>query len=80
MDYRKDVERSVLVTVDGAPVRMEEAVIYAATRSDALAVDKSHLIRGSMLYVIRTAALYVLDADGGTWCSADGGTTLEEDT
>lgn len=77
--YRKDVEKTVTVTVNGRRVRMEDAAIYAATRADALQVDTATLIGGSLLYIIREGKLYMLDRDGGNWYSVADGKTLEED-
>jgi hypothetical protein len=79
MSIRKDTHRSVRVTKEGRQLYMEDAALFATTRTEALGIDTSGLVQGSVLVIIREGKVYLLDRDGGTWCRSDSGTTLEED-
>lgn len=79
MSIRKDTHRVVRVTRAGHQAYMEDAALFATTREEALGIDTSGLVQGSVLVIIREGKMYLLDSDGGTWCRSDSGRTLEED-
>ena len=79
MSIRKDTHRVVRVTQESRQAYMEDAALFVTTREEALGIDTSGLVQGSVLVIIREGKMYLLDGDGGTWCRSDSGRTLEED-
>ena len=75
----KKTSRSVFVSGDGTQTRMEDAVIYATTRSEAKALPTANLLQGSVLFIIREAKMYMLDTDGGVWYNTATGVSLGEE-
>lgn len=64
---------------NGERILMEDGLILATDRAEAMTVPTDRLVQGCMLFVIRTGQLYVLDTDGGTWYNASNGTAISED-
>lgn len=75
MRIRKEISKTVRVEENGRRT-MNEVTVYATTAEDALTIDTSDLLIGSMLIVIRTSEIYMLDADGGEWRSVQDGKPL----
>ncbi len=74
------IETNGDIQIHNGATRMEDVTVYATTRTDAQAVDTSHFIMGSLLYVIQDGRVYMLDDDGsaGTWRAVADGTSLAE--
>lgn len=58
--------------------QMEDVTVYATTRAEALSLDRSRYMIGSVLYVVSEGTVYMLDADGneGVWRSMKDGSVL----
>lgn len=64
---------------NGERILMEDGLILATDRAEAMTVPTDRLVQGCMLFVIRTGRLYVLDADGGAWYNVSTGAAITED-
>lgn len=76
MSIRVEQNDHILVSNGTRPMR--DVTVFATTAAEAVGVDRSSFLMGSMLYVIREGLAYMLDSDGtaGEWRSVEDGSPL----
>ncbi len=59
---------------------MEDVIIYATTKEEAMEIDTGRFVMGSVLYVIDEGKTYMLNRDGreGIWRDLENGMSLGE--
>ena len=74
------VESNGTAALHRGTFQMDDVIIYATTRAEALSLDRSRYMIGSILYVVREGGVYMLDADGneGVWRSMKDGAALQD--
>lgn len=78
MSVRKDINDIVYAGQNGERI-LEDAIVYATTKEEALSYPVLQLRMASTLTVIETGRIYMLDNDGdrgGVWRSVTDGTVL----
>lgn len=72
------IETHGQIPVDRGERRMREVIVYATTAEEALTVDTSDFVLGSLLYVINAGRSYMLNRDGreGEWRAVADGAAL----
>ena len=78
MSIRIDINDQI--AVENGTRHMVDALVYATTAKEALEVDTSRFVMGSMLLVIDEGKSYILDDDGakGRWRDRCDGALLRE--
>jgi hypothetical protein len=68
------------MAVQNGHVFMEDVTVYVTTRQEALTVNSTRFVMGSLLYIIDEGTCFMLDADGaeGIWRSMTDGKALGE--
>lgn len=78
MSVRKDINDIVYAGQNGERI-LEDAIVYATTKEEALSYPVLQLRMASTLTVIETGGIYMLDNDGdrgGVWRSVADGSEL----
>ena len=74
------IEIDDIIPVGAGDCMMKDATIYASTVKEALELDHSSFIMGSILYIVEEGKSYMLSEDGalGVWRSMTDGGVLTE--
>lgn len=74
------IENNDLVPVGAGDRVMKDVTVYASTVKEALELDHSSFIMGSILFVVEDGRSYMLSDDGelGVWRSMTDGSALAE--
>lgn len=73
------IEVNDMIAVGTGDCVMEDVTVYVSTHKEALDLDTSRYMMGSILFIIEEGRSFMLDRDGqsGVWRDVSDGTVLE---